>query len=258
MTTTASSDPLAESLMQLRLYGCLARIDEIREEPWLERVMAIEREERTRRSLVHRNHLAGVGAFKPLCDFDWAWPKSIDRAQVEDLFSLRFIAEGENVVVLGPNGVGKTMLLRNLAHRALHDGRAVVVRTASDLLADLAKQESSVARARRLEAYVRPHLLCVDEVGYLSYDVRHADLLFEVVTRRHEKKRSIVLTTNKAFAEWPTTFPNAACVVALVDRLINRADVVVIDGDSYRLREAEERQRAKASARKRGKEKPTT
>ncbi len=185
-----------------------------------------------------------------------AWPKGIDRAQVEDLFSLRFIAEGENVILVGPNGVGKTMILRNLAHRALHDGRAVVVRTASDLLADLAKQESSVARARRLEAYVRPQLLCIDEVGYLSYDVRHADLLFEVVARRHEKKRAIVLTTNKAFAEWHTTFPNASCVVALVDRLINRADIVAIDGDSYRLREAEERQKLKVSARKARKDRP--
>lgn len=256
MTSTPSSDPLIEALTKLRLYGCVARVEELRGEPWLERVMAIEREEKTRRSLVHRTHLAGVGSFKPLCDFDWAWPKDIDRPQVEDLFTLRFLAGGDNVILVGPNGVGKTMLLRNLAHCALQDGRTVVVRTASDLLADLARQQSSVARARRLEAYVRPHLLCIDEVGYLSYDVRHADLLFEVVARRHEKKRSIVLTTNKAFSEWSTTFPNASCVVALVDRLINRAEIVVIDGDSYRLREAEEQQKVRAAARKARKERP--
>ena len=80
---TPSSDPLIEALTQLRLYGCLARVEEIRGEPWLERVMTIEREERTRRSLVHRTHLAGVGAFKPLCDFNWAWPKEIDRLRYE-------------------------------------------------------------------------------------------------------------------------------------------------------------------------------
>src|ERR1700734_479495 len=106
--TTASSDPLAEALKALRLYGCLARIDEVRGEPWLEGVMAIEREERLRPRLVNRGHLAGVGVLKPLCDFDWAWPKNVDRAQVEDLFTLRFIADGENALILGPSGVGKT------------------------------------------------------------------------------------------------------------------------------------------------------
>src|SRR5258706_12425074 len=146
------------------------------------------------------------------------------------------------------------MLLRNLADRALHDGRMVVVRSASDLLADLVKQESSAARARRLAAYVLPHLLCIDEVGYLSYDARHADLLFEVVSRRYDKGRSILLTTNKPFADWPTTFPNAASVVTLVDRLLHRAEVVAIEGESYRLREAEERQKQKIAARKRPKD----
>ena len=107
------------------------------------------------------------------------------------------------------------MLLRNIAPRALNAGHHVVVRSASDLLADLMKQEFSVARARRLTAYVRPNLLCIDEVGYLAYDTRHADLLFEVVTRRYERGRTILLTTNKPFAEWPTTFPNAACVTTL-------------------------------------------
>ena len=145
---------LEAKLKRLRLFGCLARLDEVRKEPWLDRVLVDRDEEKTRRSLEHRMHIAGIGTFKPLADFDWKWPKKIDRAQIEELFTLDFIAEGANVVLLGPNGVGKTMLLRNIAHRALHDGRAVVVRSASDLLADLAKQESSVARARRLAAYV--------------------------------------------------------------------------------------------------------
>ena len=113
--------------------------------------------------------------------------------------------------------------------------------------ASLAATCAPCARSRRVlkhreanRAYARsPLLLCIDEVGYLSYDdVRHADLLFAVFARRHEKKRAIALTTNKDFAKWHTTFPNASCVVALVDRLINRADIVAIDGDSYRLREA--------------------
>ena len=247
----SAEDTLAVTLKRLRLFGLLARIDEIRGKPWLEEVLAIELDEKTRRSLAHRRHIAGIGVFKPISSFDWKWPRKIDRALVDELFSLDFIREGANVVLLGPNGVGKTMLLRNLADRALHAGHAVVVRSASDLLADLIKQESSEARARRLANYVRAHLLCIDEVGYLSYDARHADLLFEVVTRRYEKGRSILLTTNKPFAEWPTTFPNAACVVTLVDRLMHKSEIVTIDRDSYRLREAEERQRERASARKR-------
>lgn len=250
------NDDLAATLKRLRLFGLLARIDEIRNKPWLQDVLAIELEEKTRRSLAHRIHIAGIGPFKPVADFDWKWPRKIDRPLIDEIFSLGFISEGVNVVLLGPNGVGKTMLLRNIAQSALHAGHAVVVRSASDLLADLIKQESSEARARRLAVYVRAHLLCIDEVGYLSYDARHADLLFEVVTRRYEKNRSILLTTNRPFAEWPTTFPNASCVVTLVDRLMHRSEIVTIDGDSYRLREAEERQRERAAARKRKKEDP--
>src|SRR5882757_8579968 len=134
------SETLEATLKRLRLFGLLARLDEVRREPWLERVLAIEEEEKTRRSLAHRVHIAGISTFKPLADFDWKWPRKIDRSQIEELFTLEFITEGANVVMLGPNGVGKTMLLRNLAHRALHDGRTVVVRSASDLLADLIKQ----------------------------------------------------------------------------------------------------------------------
>ncbi len=246
-----SEESLEATLRRLQLFGLLARLDEVRGKPWLEEVLAIELEEKTRRSLAHRRHLAGVGPFKAFTDYDWTWPRKIDRALVDELFTLDFMAEGANVILLGPNGVGKTMILRNLADRALHAGHSVVVRTASDLLGDLVKQESSAARARRLTAYVQPALLCIDEVGYLSYDARHADLLFEVVTRRYEKNRSIVLTTNKPFAQWPETFPNAACVVTLVDRLMHRAEIVTVEADSYRHKEAEQRQKERALARKR-------
>src|ERR1044072_2318064 len=158
-TKMTSSEPLPETLKKLRLFGLLARIDEVRNKPWRDEVVAIELEEKTRRSLAYRQHLAGIGLFKAGADFDWKWPRKIDRALIEELFTLDFVAEGANVIFLGPNGVGKTMLLRNIASRALNAGHHVVVRSASDLLADLMKQESSVARARRLTAYVRPNLL---------------------------------------------------------------------------------------------------
>jgi DNA replication protein DnaC len=251
MTTRAE---LESTLKRLRLVGCLARLDELEGQEWLARLVSIESEERTRRSLENRTRISGIGSFKPLVDFDWAWPKKVDRALIDELLTLRFVGEGANVVLLGPNGVGKTMLLKNLADRALRAGHPVVVRSASDLLADLARQESSVARARRLRAYVAPALLCIDEVGYLSYDTRHADLLFEVITRRYDKGKSIVLTTNKPFGEWPSVFPNAGCVVTLVDRLLHRAEVVAIEGESYRLREAQERQQRRTTARRKSKE----
>ena len=136
----ATADKLPDTLKRLRLFGLLARIDEVRDKPWLEEVLAIELEEKTRRSLAHRQHLAGIGPFKPVSSFDWKWPRKVDRPLIEELFTLGFIAEGANVVLLGPNGVGKTMLLRNIADRALNAGHHVVVRTASDLLADLIKQ----------------------------------------------------------------------------------------------------------------------
>ena len=97
----------------------------------------------------------------------------------------------------------------------------------------------------RIKHYVQPQLLCIDEVGYLSYDSRYADLLFEVVTRRYEALKPVVLTTNKPFSEWPDVFPHAACVVTLVDRLIHRCEVLHIEGQSYRAKEAKERATAK-------------
>ncbi|MGK4001165.1 ATP-binding protein [Sorangium sp. So ce1036] len=227
-------------LKRLGLFGLLACLDELADKPWLHEVLAIEERERHKRSLERRLKNSRVATFKPMSDFDWSWPKKIDREAVDDLFAPGFVATGHNAVLVGPNGVGKTMILKNVAHQAVVRGHTVRFSTASDMLADLAAQESSAALARRLRRYTVPTLLCIDEVGYLSYDSRYADLLFEVVTRRYEAHRPILLSTNKAFSDWGQVFPHAACVVTLVDRLVHRAEVIEIEAESYRLKEAKE------------------
>ena len=247
--TISDLDALRDRLQRLGFFGLISSWNDVAGEQWLPRLVEIEEKERKKRSLERRLRNARIGAFKSITDYDWTWPKRVDRDAVEDLFTLRFVEEGINAVLLGPNGVGKTMFLRNLAHQATLRGHTVRFTTASDMLSDLAAQESSVALARRLRRYVQPRLLCIDEVGYLSYDSRYADLLFEVVTRRYDGPRSIVLSTNKPFAEWSEVFPHAACTVTLVDRLLHRAEIIDIEGESYRLKEAKERAATKSASR---------
>ena len=246
---TLTLESARAQLRRLGLYGLLAQTETLLAEPWLARVLDIEMTERARRSLKRRLDNARLGAFKPLADFDWAWPTKCERSAIEELFSLAFLAEAANVVLIGPNGLGKTMLLKNLAHQAILHGHSARFTLASDMLHDLAAQDSTVALARRLHRYTRCAVLAIDEVGYLSYDARYADLLFEVITRRYELQRPILLTTNKSFGEWNQVFPNAACVVALVDRLLHRAEIVALEGKSYRFKEAQERAARKSKSR---------
>ena len=152
------------------------------------------------------------------------------------------------MVLIGSNGLGKTMLLKNLAYQAVMHGHTARFTLASDMLHDLAAQNTTAALTSRLRRYTTPAVLAIDEVGYLSYDARYADLFFEVVTRRY-LNRPILLTTNKVFGDWPQVFPNAGCVVTLIDRLMHRAEIVALEGESYRLKEAKERATRKAKAR---------
>ena len=246
---------------ELRLHGLLAHWSEVMaEDEAARRVaqwLAWETQERGRRSLERRLREAHIGRFKPLADFDWSWPAQIDRAAVEDLMTLQFMADAANVVFVGPNGVGKSMCACNLGYQAVLAGHTVLFVTAGHLLGDLAALDSDSTLRRRLRHYAAPDVLLIDEVGYLSYSNRHADLLFELVSRRYQHK-STVFTTNKAFADWGEVFPNAACVVSLVDRLMHRAEVVRIEGESYRAKEAQERLAARARQRsgKSGRSKP--
>jgi DNA replication protein DnaC len=233
-------DRMRQRAQRLGLHGLVARWDEFSKAEWLAKLLDLEEEERARRSLERRLRRSKIGHFKPIADFDWTWPREIDREQIEDIIKLGFVSEAANVVVVGPNGVGKTTIAANIAHQALLAGHTVVRITASEMLADLSAQDAGTALQRRLRRYTTPTVLVVDEVGYLSYDSRHGDLLFEVVSKRHQQ-RSIVLTTNKSFTEWGDVFPNSSCVTALIDRLVHKAEIVRIDGESYRLKEAKER-----------------
>jgi DNA replication protein DnaC len=249
----ASEQDLKERLGRLGLWGLLARWDDLGDRSWLSELVEYEEAERQRRSLERRVQAARLKRFKAMADFDWTWPKKIDREQIEELFELGFITEAGNVILAGPNGVGKTMIAKNLAHQALLAGHTARFITTSALLNDLAAQNGGGALERRLRHYERPRVLVLDELGYLPCGTHHADLLFEIISRRYQEK-PIVLTTNKPFAEWNEVFPNTSCVVALVDRLVHRAEIVNIEGESFRLREAKEStaQRARERAARRG------
>lgn len=247
-----SSPELVERLRALGLYGLLAALDEVKSEPWLPRVIALEENERRRRSLERRLRNAKIGRFRPMADFDWNWPKKIDRDLVEEVLRLDFFAESANVILVGENGVGKTMIAQNIAYQTVLSGRSVRMVTASELLCELGAKDSTPALSRAIRRYVNPQLLVVDEIGYLSSTVKHADLLFEVVTRRYKDGRPIVVTTNKAFKDWGEVFPSSGCVATLIDRLVHRAEIVRIEADSYRNHEAQERQKRRSRTRGKG------
>jgi DNA replication protein DnaC len=236
------SEPLVDGFREIglrvpndALAALLAHATKSRLSPteFAEQLVALEIRERESRNLARRTKEATLGAVVPLDRFDWNHPRSIDRDQYEALLSLAFLQDGQNVLFRGQSGVGKTMLAQNLALSALARGYSVRFTTLGAALADLLKQESLPAVERRLRRYTTPDLLVLDEIGYLPCDARSADLFYNIISRRHEKK-STVVTTNLAFKQWNTVFPGAACVVALVDRFAQHCHVIDIDADSWR------------------------
>lgn len=240
---------LKELAKKLGFHGMVAHWGEYCNQPWLPVLLKQEETEKDQRSMDRRIKEAKLGQFKPMSEFDWAWPKKIDRELVDELFSLQFLNGAVNVVLLGPNGNGKTMMAQNLGYQALLAGHSVRFMKASNLLDELSAADGAFARRRCLKKYSQVDLLIIDEVGYLSYDNRYADLLYEVITARYEH-RSTIVTTNRPFQEWGAVFPNAACVVTLVDRLVHKAEIVSIEAESYRHREAKERTAEKEKKRK--------
>jgi len=251
-TKTISND-LSGQLLQIGLRASSEGLEDLlaraTKQRWssrqlLEEMARSELTEKAARNLKRRLTLARLGRFKPLADFDWNWPKKIDRELIEGALRLEFIEEKRNLILIGSNGLGKTTILKNVAYQAVLAGKNVLFRLASELISDLSC-ESPQSRKRKLRDYGRVDVMCIDEVGYLAYDSNAADLLYEVVNRRYEEG-SILMSSNRAFTEWNQVFPNATCIATLLDRLLHHADVSVIEGSSYRVRESQ----AEAAARR--------
>lgn len=245
--TTTPNHSLQAQLQQIGLRTLSTQLDDFlahaaraRWSPHqiLEQMAQAEIAERSRRSLERRLRLSGIKKFKPMADFDWSWPTKIERDIIERALTLDFIPEARNLILVGRNGLGKTMIAQNICHAAVLAGYSVLFRSAAALLEELQRQGPD-GRRSKLRTYANTGLVCIDEVGYLSFDDKAADLLYEVINRRYERK-PVILTTNRPFKEWNEVFPNATCIVTLLDRLLHHADVTVIEGDSYRVRESEQ------------------
>lgn len=220
----------AEALNALLTHATKSRLSPLQT---LEQLLALERREREHRNLETRTRFANLGKFKPLDKFDWNHPTKINRKLYEQLLAFDFLKTGHNVLFRGASGLGKTMLAQNLGFLALQRGATVRFSTLGEALADMDKHDSPTGFDRKLRQYVKPTVLIIDELGYLPADSRGGDILYNVISRRHEE-RSTIISTNLAFKHWGAIFPGAACVGALVDRFTENCHVIDIEGESWR------------------------
>jgi len=198
-------------------------------------LLATEVEAAEQRRLQGRLRFAKLPARKTLEQFDFSAQPSLDPRMVEDLATLRFVEEKANLLLIGPTGVGKTMLATALGHKAVETGYRVYYTTAADLIARTAKAAIEGRWATTMRFWNGPQLLIVDELGYLPMPAEAASHFFQVVSRRYEHG-SIVLTTNRHIADWGAIFDDTTVAAAILDRLLHHATVLSINGDSYRMR----------------------
>ncbi len=237
---------LAEYLAQLRLgfieenYQSLA--DQAAREQWthqqyLARLLEGESQRRQDRSIARRIAEARVPIIKTLDQFDWNWPKKINRPQVQHLFSLGFLKEKTNVTLVGGVGLGKSHLAIALGHAACLQGHSVLFTTAVEAINSLTAAQAQSRLKAELKKFLAPAILVCDELGYLPIDKNGADLLFQIISGRYEKG-STIITTNQIYKHWARIFNNDATITsAVLDRLLHHAETVIVEAKSYRTKD---------------------
>jgi DNA replication protein DnaC len=184
-----------------------------------------------------RLQAAHFPVIKTLEQFDWSWPKKINRAHVQHLFRLDFLKAKANVIFLGGAGLGKSHLATALAYQACLTGHTVLFTTAIDIVNTLTAAQAAHRLKAELKRYLTPSILLIDELGYLPIDKAGADLLFQVFSQRYETG-STLLTTNEVYKHWAKIFNNDATLTsAVLDRLLHHAETVIIEGKSYRMKD---------------------
>jgi DNA replication protein DnaC len=204
---------------------------------YLQRLIEGEVARREDKSLAQRVRRARFPMTKTLDQFQWSWPKKINRAQIQNLFRLNFIEQKANVIFLGGVGLGKTHLSIALGQAACARGYSVLFTTAIDIIHTLSAAAGTGSLKRTMQRYLKPSLIIVDEIGYLPIDKLGADLLFQIISERYERG-AILMSTNRAFKSWPEIFNNDSTLTsALLDRLLHHADICRIDGPSFRAKD---------------------
>ena len=245
MATPAQIERLGEHLRKLRLLKSGERLEALLQQAasnelpyadFLEQVLSEEVAAKTSKNVAMRTAMARFPFVKPLETFDFGYQPSIDRKQVMELATCHFIEHGDNVIVLGPPGVGKTHLGVSLGLKAIEAGYRVLFSSAAHLIAVLTKALGEGRLEEKLKFYTTPRLLIIDEIGYLPIDRQGANLFFQLISRRYERG-PMILTSNQSFGAWGEVFGDRVIATAILDRLLHHAVTLNIRGNSYRLKE---------------------